>query len=82
METITINELKEKLKSSELIKFSYLKVNGELREALGTLNPNFILPEFQPKDSSTNYGNNLRYFDIDKNGWRSISENCSNINIL
>lgn len=39
---VLVEQLKEKLKSGKIIKFAYLKSNGEVRVAFGTTNPDFI----------------------------------------
>lgn len=39
---ILIEQLKEKLKSGKIVKFAYLKNNGEVRVAFGTTNSDFI----------------------------------------
>ena len=38
---ILIGQLKEKLKSGKIVKFAYLKSNGEVRVAFGTTHPDF-----------------------------------------
>ena len=39
---ILIEQLKNKLKSDKIVKFAYLKSNGEVRIAFGTTNPDFV----------------------------------------
>ena len=39
---ILIGQLKEKLKSGKIVKFAYLKSNGEVRVAFGTTHPDFV----------------------------------------
>ena len=39
---ILIEQLKNKLKSGKIVKFAYLKSNGEVRIAFGTTNPDFV----------------------------------------
>jgi len=79
---ISIDELRKNLKGSTPLLFSYLKKDGTFRKAIGTLNENLIPEEKRPKNSSKNNGSNLKYFDLDKNDWRSISKDCSIIEII
>jgi len=83
---IDINKLFENLKGSTPVYFSYLKKDGTRRNALGTLNPKCIPDEFR-LDTSINEdkhfnGTNLKYFDLEKNGWRSLSYDVSTVTIL
>ena len=55
---VLVEQLKEELKSGKIVKFAYLKSNGEVRVAFGTTNPDFV------KDTA--------YFDLEKCGWRSF----------
>jgi len=64
------------------VHFEYAKVDGTLREALGTLNPELIPVEMQPKESRPTDYVNLRYFDLDKNAWRSISGDTKEVKVL
>lgn len=47
---VLVEQLKEKLKSGKIIKFAYLKSNGEVRVAFGTTNPDFIKIRFVDGD--------------------------------
>ena len=39
---VLIEQLKNKLKSGKIVKFAYLKSNGEVRVAFGTTHPDFV----------------------------------------
>lgn len=39
---VLVEQLKEKLKSGKIVKFAYLKSNGEVRIAFGTTNHDFV----------------------------------------
>lgn len=82
MKTVKIEELREILQI-EKAHFEYKKRDGTLREAYGTLQFTFIPENMQPKDSSDNREyKNFRYFDLDKNAWRSISSDITEVNVL
>ncbi len=55
---------------SGIVTFSFRKVNGELREAKGTLNPGHISIQTKGTSVSTPY-NICKYFDIEKTSFRS-----------
>jgi len=74
---VDINELRNFLYGDSPVHFSYRKADGEIREALGTLNPSLIPENFKPKDSSRNFGSNLKYFDLEKGAWRSLQMDAS-----
>ena len=88
---IEIEKLTENLRGTTPVYFSFLKKNGEVRNALGTINPKLIPDEFQldiaPTDASFKQihkkrSTNVKYFDLEKNGWRSISYDVSIVSIL
>lgn len=65
-------ELKAKMREGE-VKFKYTKKNGEIREALGTLNSDVYGKENEP--TGTGYSvpeNQIRYYDLNSKGWRSF----------
>ena len=69
---LLIEQLKTKLRSGQIVKFAYLKRNGEIRIAFGTTHPDFI----QDKvcgwgESRENYATTA-YFDLEKNSWKSF----------
>lgn len=69
-------ELKQELRKRE-VKFSYWKKNGSVREARGTLNSEVYGKDNEPSGSSRSVPENqVRYYDLDAQGWRSfLAEN-------
>ena len=72
--TMTRSELINSLKSNAEVIFTYTKLNGEIRQARGTLMEGFV-----PATNSTGVKKNRPedmtvYWDLDKNGWRSFHE--------
>ena len=72
--TMTRSELINSLKSNAEVIFTYTKLNGEIRQARGTL-----LEGVVPATTSTGVKKNrpedmIVYWDLDKNGWRSFHE--------
>jgi hypothetical protein len=68
------NELRAALESS-VLKFSYRKVNGVTREAVGTRNLSLIPTECRPKweIQDPNIDKAVVYYDFDESDFRSIS---------
>ena len=72
-----INALKELMKT-QIVHFEYVKNDGTIREANGTINLDIINQYIEPVEGNklTKQRNlsdlNTRYFDIDKKGWRSF----------
>ena len=79
---ISIEDLRRNLQGGSPVHFSYFKKDGSVRNAIGTLNEKLIPEEMRPKDSSTNTGNNLKYYDLEKNAWRSLYIDCSLVTIF
>lgn len=76
METKDLKEFKKALKEGK-VTFSYKKVNGEVREAVGTLNGKFSknLELYKSKKEITQTTPGvLRYYDLNSDGWRSFLE--------
>ena len=55
--------------------FLYRKKDGELRIAIGTKNLNLIPEIYHPiGDTVQSNINNIRYFDLEKQAWRSFQK--------
>lgn len=69
---ILIEQLKKKLRSGQIVKFAYLKSNGDIRVAYGTTNVDFVKDKIRGwGDSRENYATSA-YYDLEKGGWRSF----------
>jgi len=70
-----IEKIREYLRTG-LVSFSYTKVNGDCRTALGTTNPILIPADKMPKSANEpDPGEHLGiiiYYDLYANGWRSF----------
>ena len=81
---VDLETLYASLCGSTPVSFTFMKKDGTLRNAVGTLHETLIPEECKPKDPSINYanGDNLKYFDLEKGAWRSLSKNCAMIQII
>lgn len=72
---ISNEELLSRLQEGET-RFRFMKMDGSLREARGTTNlalvPVDLHPSPEPKQNQPH--NVIRFFDLDKNWWRSLRE--------
>lgn len=69
---ILIEQLKKKLRSGQIVKFAYLKSNGDIRVAHGTTNVDFVKDKIRGwGESRENYATSA-YYDLEKGGWRSF----------
>jgi hypothetical protein len=65
-------QLAQALASNATFTFSFVKQNGDLRQATGTTNNTLIPKESRTKGSNITE-NSVRYFDLNKSQWRSVS---------
>lgn len=83
-----VETLHSNLQGSTPIYFAYYKKDGSIRNAFGTLNMDLIPDEFHPKgeiklNEEVDFtASNLKYFDLDKNGWRSLPLDSSAVFIF
>ena len=69
---LLIEQLKKKLRSGQIVKFAYLKSNGDIRVAYGTTNADFVKDKVcEWGESRENYATSA-YYDLEKGGWRSF----------
>ena len=81
MEQITIDQLHSKLWEGE-VNFTYKKKDGTNRTARGTLKNDLIPEPFKMVENFVNVkASNPKYFDLDKNGWRSLSYDSSTVTL-
>ena len=79
---IDLDTLRNSLLGSTPVNFSYFKKDGKCRSAVGTLHEKLIPAEMKPNDASTNTGGTFRYFDLEKNAWRSLHKDCQMVTMI
>ena len=70
MKKVTIEELVKMLKTKEEVKFQFVKKDGTLREARGTMITSIIKPHLRGGESTTKARGLITYFDLDKGQFR------------
>lgn len=66
-----IDEQRELLNKC-VIRFKFVKADGTDAEAVGTTNLKFIPADKHPKNPGAVKQNQIAYFDLEKNDWRSM----------
>lgn len=67
-----------------VVRFTFKKLDGTVREAVGTTNPNMIenLGGKNPKSEFNPNSKSFSFFDTEKKEWRSVSkDNLASIEI-
>ena len=70
--TMTRTELVNALKNNAEVNFTYTKLNGERRQARGTLMEGIVPATTGGKKNRP--ADMIVYWDLDKNNWRSLHE--------
>jgi len=69
---LLIEQLKTKLRSGQIVKFAYLKRNGEIRVAYGTTASDFIADKVSGWGESRENVATTAYYDLEQGAWRSF----------
>jgi len=64
--------LKSKLRQG-IVQFAFKKLDGTLRTAVGTTDLSTIPVDHHPKGTGATSEKSVRFFDIEKREWRSVS---------
>jgi hypothetical protein len=68
----TAKQLAQALNTNATFTFSFVKQNGDLRQATGTVSKKLIPKELIGK-KQIKEGTSVRFFDLNANAWRSVS---------
>ena len=75
LQAISPSELRALLNEG-VTNFAFRKVGGNLRLAMGTTNLDSIPAQHHPNGVGHS-GSNVKYFDLEKQAWRSVSSAVS-----
>ena len=81
MKKIDLDALRILLREGE-VNFSFTKKDGSIRNARGTLNFDFIPETQHPSGNNDKPVNNLRFFDLENEGWRSLAADLQEVELL
>ena len=71
---IMLEQLKSRMLSGELVKFKYMKVDGSIRTAIGTLHPDIVAANTKANGTYRKPMGTFNYVDCECFGWRSFKE--------
>jgi hypothetical protein len=77
---ILVKTLTKLLNEGE-VNFSFTKKDGSERVTKATRNYDLI-PEDHKPTNETEESTNLRFFDLDKEGWRSLSKDTKKVTLI
>ena len=69
---LLVEQLKKKLRNGQIVKFAYMKKDGNIRVAFGTTNPDFVQDKVCGWGESREDYATTAYFDLEKCAWRSF----------
>lgn len=69
---LLIEQLKKRLRSGEIVKFAYLKSNGDIRVAYGSTNKELVADKVYGWGESRETYATTAYFDLEKGAWCSF----------
>lgn len=71
---IMLEQLKSRMLSGELVKFKYIKVDGSIRSAIGTLQADVVAANTKANGIYRKAQGTFCYIDLESFGWRSFKE--------
>jgi hypothetical protein len=77
-EPLKIEELR-KLLRKKIVRFEFIKLNGETRPSVGTTMLKYVPPSQHPKGIRPSSPKVATFYDLDKDAWRSVSQRSKEI---
>ena len=71
---IQLETMKKRMMRGECVRFAYLKLNGEVRIAVGTLQPQAVVANVNGYGIPKRYYGMFAYLDLEKMAWRGFKE--------
>lgn len=71
---IELETLKKRMMNGEVVRFAYLKLNGEVRIAVGTLQPQAVEANTVGIGVPKRFCGMFAYLDLEKMAWRGFKE--------
>ena len=69
---IALETMKKRMMRGECVRFAYMKLNGEVRIAVGTLQPQAVAANVKGTGVNRSQFGQFCYLDTQKMGWRSF----------
>ena len=71
---IELETLKKRMMRGEVVRFAYMKLNGEVRIAVGTLQPQAVEANTAGGGVPKRFFGMFAYLDLEKMAWRGFKE--------
>ena len=71
---IELETMKKRMMRGEVVRFAYMKLNGEVRVAVGTLQPQAVQANVVGTGIPKRYYGIFAYLDLEKMDWRGFKE--------
>lgn len=71
---IALETLKARMRRGEVVRFAYLKLNGSVRFAIGTLHPDAVKANVIGVGVPKKFFGMFAYIDLQKMAWRGFKE--------
>ena len=72
---LELDTMKKRMMRGEVVKFAYMKLNGEVRIAVGTLQENAVKANVVGTGIPKRFYGLFAYLDLEKMDWRGFKEN-------
>ena len=72
---IELETMKKRMMRGEVVKFAYMKLNGEVRIAVGTLQPEAVKANVNGNGIPKKFYGMFAYLDLERMAWRGFKEN-------
>ena len=69
-----LETMKKRMMRGEVVRFAYIKLNGEVRIAVGTLQPQAVAANVNGNGIPKRYYGMFAYLDLEKMAWRGFKE--------
>lgn len=71
---IALETMKKRMMRGEVVRFAYMKLDGSVRVAVGTLQPNAVVANIKGTGIPKRYYGMFAYLDLEKMAWRGFKE--------
>ncbi len=69
-----LETMKKRMMRGEVVRFAYMKLNGEVRTAVGTLQPQAVAANLAGTGIPKKYYGMFAYLDLECMAWRAFKE--------
>ena len=71
---LALETMKKRMMRGEVVRFAYMKLNGEVRTAVGTLQPQAVAANVKGTGIPKRFFGMFAYLDLEKMDWRGFKE--------